>query len=393
MEQKGDILIISNYFPPETGAASNRIFSLAKMLKDNGYIPTVVSPLPNYPKGKVFKGYKNKLFKTDNYSSILTKRLFIFPSNSTNKFIRLFSMLSFCFSLIIYVLIAKTPSKFIIQCSPLFVGYFAVIAGKLKGKEIILNVSDLWPKAGLEMGILKEGKYYNILLYMESFIYKHSHKIIGQSNEILNHIRSILGDNTKPLFLYRNFPFFSKPEIIENDNNDVFRIVYAGLIGVAQGIESIVKEVKFPENFEFHIYGDGPLSKRVANECKKNNRLYYHGSLKREDLHKTIACFDATLIPLKNRIYGSVPSKIFEYAKLGLPIIYFSDGEGAEIIESLKIGITQREIDYRSLEQKLMKLSKGEFRLPEKTFVQETAFQEFNVKRQFRSFQKDILDQ
>ena len=55
-----DILIITNYFPPEKGAAANRIFDMAKAYKNNGYEVLVVCPLPNYPKGKIFKAYKKK---------------------------------------------------------------------------------------------------------------------------------------------------------------------------------------------------------------------------------------------------------------------------------------------------------------------------------------------
>ena len=53
-----DILIITNYFPPETGAASNRIFHLAKGLQKHKYKVSVLTPLPNYPKGKVFEGFR-----------------------------------------------------------------------------------------------------------------------------------------------------------------------------------------------------------------------------------------------------------------------------------------------------------------------------------------------
>ena len=52
------ILIISNYFPPEIGAASNRIFLMAKSLKSELIDVEVACPFPNYPTGKIFPNYK-----------------------------------------------------------------------------------------------------------------------------------------------------------------------------------------------------------------------------------------------------------------------------------------------------------------------------------------------
>ncbi|MFN2262389.1 MAG: glycosyltransferase family 4 protein, partial [Psychroflexus sp.] len=281
------ILVITSYFPPETGAASNRIFALANQLQLHDYRVSVISPLPNYPHGKVFKKYKGKFMVKEKFKGVAVIRLFIFASKSTNKIVRLFSILSYAFFLFFFLLFTKTPDRYIIQCSPLFVGYFAVLAGKIKGKTVILNVSDLWPLAGLEMGVLSKGFYYNILEYMESFIYKNSSKVIGQSEEILKHVKSKIPKQHKTLFLYRNFPDFKIDFTTENKNENEFRFVYAGLIGVAQGIEEICRKVNFPKGSSFHIYGGGPMEDEVKNICQKKERIFYKGSLSREELHKT----------------------------------------------------------------------------------------------------------
>ena len=106
-----EILIITNYFPPEKGAASNRIFDMANAYKNNDYKVLVVCPLPNYPKGKIFKAYKNKYVLTENIEGLEIKRLWLFASNSKNKFLRLLSMLSFGLNLFVYLLFKKTPKK------------------------------------------------------------------------------------------------------------------------------------------------------------------------------------------------------------------------------------------------------------------------------------------
>ena len=106
-----EILIISNYYPPEKGAAANRIEQLALKLTQNNYTVSVFCPLGNYPKGELFPEYKRKFSVTENRSNITVKRLWIYPSVSKNLIVRLFSVLSFTLSLFFYLLFKKTPKK------------------------------------------------------------------------------------------------------------------------------------------------------------------------------------------------------------------------------------------------------------------------------------------
>ena len=97
-----EILIISNYYPPEKGAAANRIEQLALKLKQNNYTVSVICPLGNYPKGELFTEYKGKFLVTEKRQDILVKRLWIYPSNSKNIVIRLLSIFSFSGVLFFY---------------------------------------------------------------------------------------------------------------------------------------------------------------------------------------------------------------------------------------------------------------------------------------------------
>ena len=154
-----EVLLVSNYFPPEKGAASNRMHAMAVSLMEEGYKTHVVCPYPNYPSGKVFKGYRGKLYSCSKQDDILIHRLWIFPSNSMNKFVRLLSMASFALSLALFFVVKKTPKKVIIQYSPVFVGFTAVFFCWVLRKRIVLNVSDLWPMAGLEMGLYSKSVF------------------------------------------------------------------------------------------------------------------------------------------------------------------------------------------------------------------------------------------
>ncbi|MCF6306652.1 MAG: glycosyltransferase family 4 protein [Flavobacteriaceae bacterium] len=380
MENKKTILVISNYFPPEKGAASNRMFSMVDGFSKQNYKVTVVCPLPNYPQGKIFEGFKGKLYQkeTTNFGEIY--RLWLWPSNSSNKFVRLFSMISFSISLKLFFFLKRIPKKVVIQYSPVFVGFTAVFLSILFRKKIILNVSDLWPLAGLEMGLLKKGAYYSILEKMEHFCYRKSDLILGQSEEILQHIKNLKIE--QPLFLYRNFPDFIPPKITKkNDDKNVIKIVYAGLLGVAQGLLKICSEVEFTKEVQLHIYGNGPETEKIKNINKEN--IFYHGELDREILHKELQKYDIGFVPLTNRIYGSVPSKIFELSRLGLPVLYFAGGEGETIVNYFCIGWTIPVNNNSALQDFITTLSSEKLKEFSNCNIQEKSVINFDLNKQF----------
>lgn len=377
-----EILLITNYFPPEKGAAANRMHSIAENLGKAGYPVKVICPLPNYPNGEIFEGYRGKLSISEKTPFGEVSRLWTWPSNSTNKFIRLLSMLSFSLSLAVFFLFKKTPKKIYIQYSPVFVGFTAVCLGKIFSKKIILNISDLWPLAGLEMGILNKGFYYTLLLKMERYCYKKSDLIIGQSEEILQHISKL--ENKKPLFLYRNIPNFKVPKISDRATSKEVKIVYAGLLGVAQGIFEICEKITFPQNVSFHIYGAGPDAERLKSLQSKN--VYFYGEVDRVVLHTELEKYDIAFVPLTNRIYGSVPSKIFEYTRLGLPILYFAGGEGGKIVAKEFLGWAIPVNNIKKLQEFINTISENELNMYPKEKIQNTAVSVFNFEKQFKTF-------
>src|SRR5210317_484477 len=356
------------------------MFLMASNYIKYGYKTFVVCPLPNYPQGSVFKAYKNKFIHNEKIKGINVKRLWIFASKSRNKLVRLFSMLSFGICLFGYLMIKKPPKKVIIQCSPLFVGFLAALASKIKQKTIILNVSDLWPLAGLKMGILNKGFYYNLLLKIETYNYKSAHLILGQSNEILDHIKSYFPQ--KKVFLYRNLPDFKPPELPAKPNSKRIKIVYAGLLGVAQGIFEICKKIEFPDHVTFDIYGDGPEYNAIKSLCENKPQIHCFGLIDRQDLHEVIINYDFALVPLINRIYGSVPSKIFEFSRLGLPVIYFSEVEGANLVSKYNLGYTVKDKNYKALNMLIQDLASGKKTILDKKTIQKTSIDIFNLKKQ-----------
>ena len=356
-----EILIISNYYPPEKGAAANRIEQLALKLHENNYKVAVVCPLGNYPKGELFPEYKGKFSVTENRENITVKRLWIYPSVSKNLFIRILSVLSFSLSLFCYLLFCKTPKKIVVQSPPLLLSFLSVFVLSLKKKKIILNISDLWPLAALELQAIKDGSFsHKTSLFMERFIYQKATVIIGQSEEILTHVKTLFPE--KKALLYRNFPDHKTSTFeLKTTEDEPIKLFFAGLLGIAQGVSELCQQIDLKDlNIELHLFGDGAEKGAIESLItdSKNQKIFYHGMMDRKVLHETLKTFDIALVPLKTRIYGSVPSKIFEYTALGFPVLYFGGGEGENIVAENQLGWVASVGNFAALNQKLQEISK-----------------------------------
>ncbi len=335
------ILIISNYYPPEIGAASNRIFLMAKSLKSKKIDVEVACPFPNYPTGKIYGNYRG-FYKKEINENIVCHRLYIKPDNSNSILKRGFSMISFSLSLWILLFKKETKNydKIIIQNSPLLVSFSSIILfKKILNKKIILNVSDLWPQSAIDLGVMNEGGFiHNIFKRIEKFNYKNSNKIIGQSHSILEHVSKY---TENPTFLYRNLPYKSFNKINSVSKSNKISFVYAGLLGVAQGLLKLIRILdKIDLDFEFHIYGDGKEKTEIENFLINSKKIKYLGSVPKEELQLILLKYHYSFVPLASDIKGAFPSKIYELIVNNIPVIYIGKGDAKKFIDKNILGYT-----------------------------------------------------
>lgn len=384
------ITIITNYFPPETGAASNRIAKLALGLKKRGFQVTVICPVPNYPKGKIFEGYQGKTSVTENYKGIEVIRLWVYANNSANKFKRLLGMVSFSVSFFFFSIFKnkKISKTVIIQSPPLIIAHAALRFLSKKKRNLILNVSDLWPSAGYELGAIKKGKAYDILEKIEKFNYRKPQLVLGQSREILERVKNVVPH--QETFLYRNFPQPpQEPQPAKVSTKKPIKIIYAGLLGIAQGILKLCQKIELYEA-ELHIYGAGAEKEEIERFLSQSEKpIIYHGEVRREELLQLLNDFDLAIVPLVRSIYGSTPSKIYEMAHNNVPIIYFAGGEGEAVIKQNNLGYVIEPGNFPALNQLIKKLDLNEiYQL--KQHLKETATANFNIEIQLDELSKKL---
>lgn len=354
------IAILTQYFAPEMGAPQSRLLETAIGLKRLGWEVCIVTAMPNYPTGKIFPGYRGKLTKTELMRDISVYRYTLYASNSKQKLPRIASMLSFSISSLgsLFQLRRFKPDYILTESPPLTLAATGVFLSKLVGARHIMNVSDIWPLSALELGAVSEGRIYRMLKKLESKLYRNSFVCTGQSQQIADYLKD---NGCKRVCLFRNgvdvsrFHFLEKPR-----SSGTLRIVYAGLLGVAQGIFDLVSHINFKElNVEFHIYGDGAERKLLENYLsgQSDRGVYLHPSVDREQIPSTLIQFDLTIIPLIKPIYGAVPSKIYEAMAAGLPILFAGGGEGAELVKEYGVGWVCTPSDLEGIKREVTNIS------------------------------------
>lgn len=356
------VLIVTERYWPEVGAAPSRLANMAEGMTKHGLEVDVLTSLPNYPKGEIFDGYKNCMSKTEVRNGVKLFRYWLYATVSRNPLARILNMFSFAVMIWLFMFRfnkIKSYDRVIIQTPTLVVAASAMLLfKKIYGKTVILNVSDIWPLTAVDMGAIKEGsKSFRFLSMLERFLYRNSDGILGQSQEILDHIKGF--KNKGQLFLYRNLQHYELSESYKA-KNAALKVVFSGMLGVAQDVAGIVKNIPFKDlGVEFHIFGGGKQLEEIQNWISENpdGNVYAHGFIPKEEISKRLQEMDVSIVPLATRIRGAVPSKIYDTLPQGLPILFCGGGEGADFIGGNNLGLVSDPGDYDALQENIKTFS------------------------------------
>lgn len=362
------ILILTQYFPPETGAPQNRLFEIAIRLQAAGDEITVLTAMPNYPKMKIFEGYRGKLFSSEDIQGIKVYRSFIYVSKSKAVIARLLNYFSFVFSSMLRGLFIRKKFDYIIcESPPLFLGISAVFLSRLKGAKLIFNVSDLWPESAEKLGIVTNQFLLKNAEKLELWLYKKSFIVSGQTQGILKSITE--RSPQKNLFWLPNGVDldFYKPENYTRqwrDENgfesDDLLILYAGIIGHAQGLEVIIKaaeQTKDIPQMKWLLVGDGPVKADLQSLAKELNlpNVFFFPNQEKKNMPFIVKACDITAVPLKRLplFLGAIPSKIFENLAMEVPVLLGVEGEAKTLfIEEGKAGLAFEPDNHFDLAEK-----------------------------------------
>lgn len=364
--------LLTQYYPPEIGAPQARLSHLARQLVRAGHEVVVLTAMPNYPRGKVYPGYGG-LYRREIRDGVAVARTWIYPTQSVGMVQRLLNYFSFTASSLAVGRFAFGRLDYLMtESPPLFLGMSGFLLAKLTGARWIFNVSDLWPESAVRLGILKDGASLRAASRLEAFCYRHAWLVTGQSAEILEDIRRRFpGTRTYHLSNGVDTEMFSpekrsaaaRRELLDGDEGACLA-VYGGLHGIAQGLEQVLEAARLVPNGALRIVlvGDGPEKARLQRQAADLglSNLRFLEPRERESMPEILASADVALVPLKVRLPGAVPSKVYEAMGTGTPVVLVAEGEAAAIVRETGAGLVIAPGDVPGLAEALGRLARDE---------------------------------
>ena len=348
------ILFLTDNFPPESNAPANRTYEHAKEWVKDGHKVTIITCAPNFPIGKVFDGYKNRLFQTETIDGILVIRVWTFIAENKGVFLRLLDFLSFMLSAFIGGLfvhkvdvVVGTSPQFFTVCSAYFLSC-------LKRKPFVFEMRDIWPESLAAVGMRQSTILTRIAKPVAGFLYRRADHIVVVTQSFKNYLLSQKIPQCKITVVPNGIdkekftPIAPDRKLIaELGLESKFIVGYVGTHGMAHHLETMVEAAYFAAKREelnrlaFLTVGTGAEFENLANLSKGLDNFHMIGQVARSDIPKFWSILNVAVIHLRDsQLFETViPSKIFEAMAMGVPILHGVKGESATIISDYKAGL------------------------------------------------------
>lgn len=364
------ILYLSQYFPPEFGAAASRAHSMSRWLARFGHEVTVVTAIPNYLLDAVPESYRGRRQESEDIDGVKVYRAWLYTSPKRDNWRRMANYLTFMLSAwrrgrqlfgSFDVVIVSSP--------PLFLGLTGVALARRFHIPLVFDVRDLWPEVGVKLGAFREGSAVErVWRSMADYTYRHASAIVPVTQGMYEDMVA-RGLPTEKLHLIRNGVDLAQiqnnaPPLREDLRLEgKYVVLYAGLIGIMQGVDVVVRAARILQShpeIHFLIVGDGVKRDEVVALARSLN-LQNVTLLPRQPLARIprfLNTADVCLATLANSgLKGVIPYKMLEAWAYRRPIVVTdAEGESGKMAASCEAGIATPPGDAQTLAEAILTL-------------------------------------
>jgi colanic acid biosynthesis glycosyl transferase WcaI len=348
------ILFLSENFVPETNAAATRVYERAVYWSRWGHDVTVLTTAPNFPEGRLFKGYKNRWYQRDVIDGINVIRVKTFIAANEGIFLRTIDFTSFMVAAFFVGLLQPRPDV-IVATSPQF---FTAIAGwavaAVRRLPFVFELGDLWPRSILAVGALQQGWLINLLETIELFLYRRAKAVVALTQAFKDNLVG-RGIDRHKIFVVRNGVDLARYGPQQRDaaraaaigTDGQFVIGYIGTHGLAHDLANVLSAadlLREEKRVVFLLVGAGAEREKLMTSAR-NHRLanvLFLPMQPKNAMPSIWSICDVALVHLKNSAAFSevIPSKMFEAMAMGLPVLLVAPrGEASAILAEDGAGV------------------------------------------------------
>ena len=346
------VLFLTDNFPPEVNAPASRTFEHCREWVKHGHKVTVITCAPNFPKGKVFDGYRNRLWQRETIEGIEVVRVWSYVTANEGFLRRVLDYQSYMVSATIASLFVRKVDVVVGTSPQFFTACAAYVAGLLKFRPYIFELRDLWPETIKAVGAMKSSFAIDMLEKLELFLYRRAAKVISVTKSFKANLirRGIDGSKIEVVTNGVDISQFKpRPKdaalTAQLGLEGKFVAGYIGTHGLCHGLETLVEAADRLRGtgIVFLFLGDGARKQHLRDMAaeKKLDNVVFIDSVPKAEVPRYWSILDVSVIHLqKAELFTTViPSKLFESMGMGLPVLHGVEGESAEIVQEEGAGI------------------------------------------------------
>ena len=368
------ILFLTDNFPPEVNAPASRTFEHCREWVKAGHEVTVITCAPNFPKGKVFDGYRNRMWQSEEMDGIRVVRVWSYITANEGFVKRILDYQSF-------MVAATLASPFVrgvdvvVGTSPhFFTACAAYVVSRIKRIPFVFELRDLWPESIRAVGAMGDSAVLRWVERLELFLYRKAVVVVSVTNAFRDNLirRGIDGDKvhvvTNGVDIDRFKPREKDAKLVRQLGLDgKFVAGYIGTHGMAHALETLLeaavrlKTLPDGDRFRLLLLGDGARKQALMARAKELglDNVVFVDSVPKDEVVRYWSLLDASIIHLKKtELFTTViPSKLFECMGMGIPVLHGVAGESAGIVEREKVGIVFEPENVEALCDGLLRLA------------------------------------
>ena len=361
------ILLLTQWFDPEP---TFKGLAFAKELKRQGHEVQVLTGFPNYPGGKIYDGYKLKLCQREEIEGISILRVALYPNHDSSALKRIFNYISFAFMAILFGIFATKKADVIYAYHPpLTVGIAAIFIKFFRRTPIVYDIQDMWPDTLKATGMLNNNKILNVIGSVCKLVYRSVDHIVVLcpgfkkmliERTVSEHKISIIYNWCDEQGLTQAQP--AKVEYQQLMQNR-FNIVFAGNMGKAQALDTILdvaKKIQNIQDLQFVFVGGGTETERLKQRLTTENisNTVFIPRMPMAEVGGILKLSNLLLVHLKKDplFEITVPSKTQAYMAMGKPVLMAVAGDAADLVRRAECGCVAISEDVESIQQAILKI-------------------------------------
>ena len=366
------ILLLTQWFDPEP---TFKGLAFARELQRQGHQVQVLTGFPNYPGGKIYQGYRLKLFQRDHIDGISILRVALYPSHDGAALKRIFNYISFAFMAMVFgIFFTKKADIIYAYHPPLTVGIAAVFIKFFRRTPVVYDIQDMWPDTLKATGMMNNNKILDVISRVCQLVYKYVDHIVVLSPGFKKKLIERKVPEKKISVIYNwcdehalAQPVTIKPEYQQQLSNK-FNIIFAGNMGKAQSLDTLLEVAKHlyaVTSIQLVFVGDGTeavqLRQKASDEQLHN--ILFIPRVPMSEVGGILKYANILLVHLKKDplFEITVPSKTQAYMAMGKPIVMAVLGDAATLVENAKCGTIAQPENALSIKQAILDI----YELPE----------------------------